>query len=169
MNHNIRVPEVRVIDQYGEQLGVMPTDAALRRAEEETKDLIMISDKAVPPVVKLIEFSKFRYQEEQKKKEDTRKASTGSNLKELRLTPFIAAGDLDSRIERVREFLEDGDKVRLHVKFRGREVTKPEFGKQVLQKIFDAVADVGKVETEPKLAGKFMTAQIMPTGKKKIG
>lgn len=167
MNEMITAPEVRVINSRGEQLGVMPTSQALGMADEEGKDLIMIADKAVPPVVKLIELSKFRYQEQQKQQEEAKKSSKGSGMKELRLTPFIAAGDLEARINRVREFLEEGNKVRLHVKFKGREITKSEFGTQVLQKIFDAVADVGKVESAPKLVGKFMSAQIMPTGKKK--
>ncbi len=167
MNEMITAPQVRLIDQYGGQIGVMSREEALAKGDEEEKDLIMIADQAVPPVVKLIELSKFRYQEQQKRQEEAKKSSKGSDLKELRLTPFIAAGDLEARINRVREFLEEGSKVRLHVKFRGREVTKPEFGNQVLKKIFDAVADVGKVETAPKLAGKFMTAQLMPTGKKK--
>jgi translation initiation factor IF-3 len=168
MNEMITAPQVRVIDQFGKQVGVIPTSEALAQAEAEGKDLILIADKAVPPVAKLIELSKFRYQEQQKKQEEAKKTSKGSEMKELRLTPFIAAGDLEARIARVREFLEDGNKVRLQVKFRGREVTKPEFGQQVLKKIFDAVEDVGKVETQPKLTGKFMSAQLMPGGKKKI-
>lgn len=167
MNEMITAPQVRVINHRGEQVDVMDTQVALAMAESEGKDLIMIADKANPPVVKLIELSKFRYQEQQKHQEEVKKASKGSGMKELRLSPFIAAGDLESRINRVREFLEDGHKVRLHVKFKGREITKQEFGSVVLQKIFDAVADVGKVEMEPKLTGKFMTAQLMPSGKKK--
>lgn len=168
MNEMITAAQVRVIDQFGKQIGVLPTQEALAMAEAEAKDLILIADKAVPPVAKLIELSKFRYQEQQKKQEEAKKTSKGSELKELRLTPFIAAGDLQARIDRAREFLEDGNKVRLQVKFKGREVTKPEFGQQVLKKIFAAVEDVGKVEIPPKLTGKFMSAQLMPTGKKKV-
>lgn len=166
MNEGIRATEVRVIDQHGQQLGVMSRQEALELAERELKDLVLIADKAEPPVVKLIEFSKFKYQQQQKKQEE-KKGTKGNVIKELRLTPFIAAGDLESRINRIREFLEEGNKVRLQMKFKGREITKQDFGTNVFQKIFTAVAEVGRVESEPKLLGKFMTAQLTPTGKKK--
>ncbi len=166
MNEYIRAAEIRLIDQFGGQLGVFSRQQALELAEQEGKDLVMIADKANPPVVKLIEFSKFKYQLQQKKQEE-KKGTKGNVIKELRLTPFMASGDLEARIARVREFLEENNKVRLQMKFRGREITKQEFGVNVFQRIFDAVSDVGRVEITPKLMGKMMSAQITPAGKKK--
>lgn len=168
-NERIRAEEMRLIDENGKQIGVISRAAALQMATEEEKDLVMIAEAANPPVVKLIELSKHKYREQQKKQEDKKSAKV-SEIKELRLTPFIAAGDLQSRIERVREFLTDGDKVRFSMKFRGREVTKAEFGERVFRQIFDAVSELGRVEIEPKLVGKNMTAQLtpLPKGKKVV-
>lgn len=166
MNEMIRASEMRLIDQFGGQMGVFSREEAFALAEREEKDLILISDKATPPVVKLIDYSKFKYQLQQKKQEE-KKGTKGNVIKELRLTPFMASGDLEARINRVREFLEEGNKVRLQMKFKGREITKQEFGTNVFKKIFDAVSEVGRVEIEPKVTGKFMSAQITPTGKKK--
>lgn len=166
MNEAIRSAEMRLIDQFGEQLGVFSRQQALEMAEREGKDLVMITEKALPPVVKLIEFSKFKYQLQQKKQEE-KKGSKGNVIKELRLTPFMASGDLEARINRIREFLEENNKVRLQMKFKGREITKQEFGMNVFTRIFTAVEDVGRVEIAPKLLGKVMSAQITPTGKKK--
>jgi translation initiation factor IF-3 len=166
MNEAIRSSEMRLIDQFGEQLGVFSRQSALELAEREGKDLVMITEKAVPPVVKLIEFSKFKYQLQQKKQEE-KKGSKGNVIKELRLTPFMASGDLEARINRIREFLEENNKVRLQMKFKGREITKQEFGMSVFTRIFTAIEDVGRVEIAPKLLGKVMSAQITPTGKKK--
>lgn len=166
MNEGIRAPEMRLISQFGEQIGVLTRQQALDLAEREGKDLVMISEQAQPPVVKLIELSKFKYQLQQKKQEE-KKSAKGNTIKELRLTPFIASGDLVARINRTREFLEEGNKVRLQMKFKGREITKQEFGTNVFQRIFDAVGDVGRVEIAPKLMGKIMSAQLTPLGKKK--
>lgn len=166
MNEAIRSAEMRLIDQFGEQLGVYSRQQALELAEREGKDLVMITEKALPPVVKLIEFSKFKYQLQQKKQEE-KKGSKGNVIKELRLTPFMASGDLEARINRIREFLEENNKVRLQMKFKGREITKQEFGMNIFTRIFKAIEDVGRVEIAPKLLGKVMSAQITPTGKKK--
>jgi translation initiation factor IF-3 len=165
MNQQIRAAEVRLISDTGEQIGVVSKSQALQLADEQDKDVILIAPTAQPPVAKLIQYSKFKYQQQQKKQEEKR-ASKKSDIKELRLSPFIAEGDLDSRIERVREFLDDGFKVRLHVRFKGREITKKEFGQDVISRVISAVSDISAVEMEPKMQGKMMSAQIMPTGKK---
>jgi len=165
MNESIRAPELRVISETGEQIGVMSKTAALQLSEQENKDLIIIASQATPPVAKLIQYSKFKYQQQQKKQEEKR-ASKKSEIKELRLSPFIAEGDLNSRIDRVREFLEDGFKVRLHVRFKGREITKKDFGYEVMHKVIEAISDVGQVEIEPKISGKMLTGQLMPGVKK---
>jgi translation initiation factor IF-3 len=139
----------------------MSKQEALLLAEEQNKDVVLIAAQADPPVAKLIQISKHKYQMQQRKQEEKR-STKKSDIKELRLSPFIAEGDLSSRIDRVREFLEDGYKVRLHVRFKGRQITKKDFGQDVLTKIFTAVADVGQVEIEPKMLGKMLTAQLMP-------
>ncbi len=165
MNEDIRANEVRVLSDRGEQIGVMPKDEAIRLAEEQEKDLILIVAKAQPPVAKIIEESKHKYQQQQQKQKQ-RQSGKGSEIKELRLSPFIAEGDLLARTKRVRKFLEGGDKVRLLLRFRGREITKKEFGENVLNKIYEAVEDVARIEMEPKLQGKVMTMQLMPEKKK---
>jgi translation initiation factor IF-3 len=160
---------MRLISERGEQLGVMTKPEALARAEQEGKDLVLITDKANPPVVKLIALSKHKYQQQQKSQEE-KKASRAADTKELRLSPFMAQGDLDARIARTREFLTDNHKVKLQMKFKGREITKKEFGEAVFKKLFSAVADLGGVEIPPKLLGKVMFAQITPVkGKRPAG
>lgn len=166
MNEQIRPGEVRVIDSFGEQVGVYSRDEALSLARQQDKDLILVTAQANPPVVKIIEASKHKYQQEQRQQE-VRKASKGTEIKELRLSPFIAAGDLESRTKRVREFLEDGHKVRLMLRFKGREITKKEFGHDVMDKLYQGVADIAQKETEPKLNGKMLMMQLMPAKKKK--
>jgi translation initiation factor IF-3 len=165
MNQQIRAPEVRLINDQGELIGVVSKSEALQMADEQDKDVILIAPNAAPPVAKLIQYSKFKYQQQQKKQEEKR-SSKKSDIKELRLSPFIAEGDLESRIDRVREFLEDGFKVRLHVRFKGREITKKDFGEDVMTKVIVAVSDISAVEIPPKMQGKMMSAQLMPSGKK---
>jgi translation initiation factor IF-3 len=143
----------------------MSKQEALELGEEKNKDIVLIAPQAKPPVAKLIQISKHKYQQQQKKQEEKRSAKK-TDIKELRLSPFIAEGDLQSRIDRVREFLEAGFKVRLHVRFKGRQITKKEFGQEVLTKITDAVSDIGQIEIEPKMQGKMMSCQLMPNPKK---
>ncbi len=165
MNEDIRASEVRVLTDRGEQVGVMTRDEAIHLAEEQGKDLILMVAQAEPPVVKIIEESKHKYQMQQLKQKQ-RMSGKVSEIKELRLSPFIADGDLQARTKRVREFLEDGDKVRLLLRFRGREITKKEFGENVLNKLYDGVSDIARIEIQPKLQGKVMTMQLMPEKKK---
>lgn len=139
---------------------------ALQKAHELNVDVVEIAGKATPPVVKLISFSKFKYQIQQKLNEE-KKRTKNSEIKELRLTPFIAQGDLDSRVKKARQFLENGDKVRLVVKFKGRQITKKEFGDNVLLKATKALEDISSVEVAPKLMGKLIMMQLMPSKKKK--
>jgi translation initiation factor IF-3 len=158
---------LRVLDQFNKQLGVMTRDEALKMSRETGMDLVEIAGKAVPPVAKLIEFSKFKYQQQQKQQEEKKKAKI-AEIKELRLTPVIAQGDFDSRMKKSRKYLEDGDKVRLVVKFQGRMITHKEFGERVLQKAVAQLADISMVEIQPRLLGKFMSMQLSPVKKKKV-
>jgi translation initiation factor IF-3 len=155
-----------VLDQFNKQLGVMTKSEALKKANELGVDLVEIAPKALPPVAKLINFAKFKYQIAQKAQEDKRKTKI-SEIKELRMTPVIAQGDFDGRMKKARQFLEDGDKVRLNVKFAGRMITKKEYGEKVLKRAVDQLSDISMVEIAPKLIGKFMMMQLSPVKKKK--
>jgi translation initiation factor IF-3 len=144
----------------------MSRDEAIAQAKAEEKDIVLIAEKAVPPVAKMISFSKFKYQLDQKKAEG-KKASKKQELKEIRLRPFMGAGDFEARLKRIHEFLEDGDKVRPYVEFKGREITKKEFGEKLLNQIIERTAEVASVEIPSKLLGKKMFLQLMPVKKKK--
>lgn len=128
-------------------------------------DLVEIAAQAQPPVAKLIDFKKFLYQEEKKKREEKRKAKV-SETKEIRLGPFMSDNDLQVMIRRGREFLEDGDKVRLVLKFRGRQITHPEFGKEIIGKTIDSLADISKVDREAHFEGNQLIAVLSPEKKK---
>lgn len=158
-------PTLRVLDAEGKQVGILPRAEALQLARDQELDLVEISGSANPPVVKIVEFNKFLYQVEKKKREEKRKAKV-SETKEVRLGPFMGAADLENMRQRAQGFLEEGDKVRLVLKFRGRQITHPEFGHETLQKMIIGLADVSKVEREPKLEGKQIIAIISPERKK---
>lgn len=164
-NYNIRVPEVRVLSEMGEMIGVMPTAEALLRARAEEKDLVMVTASAQPPIAKIISLSKYRYQLQQKKAEGRKKAKT-QEIKEIRLSPFIGEGDLQTRLRRIIEFLKRGDKVRLTMEFKGRIITKQDFGREQFDRVFAETADLATIEIQPKLLGKKMLAQLMPIKKK---
>jgi translation initiation factor IF-3 len=165
-NHHIRFPQVRVLTEKGEAIGVMSSAEALRKAQEADKDLVLVTDVAQPPVVKIIELSKFKYQLQQKQAENRKKAKT-QDIKELRFSPFMGEQDFESRLKRVYEFLEEGNKVRLNLLFKGREIAKKEFGFEVFQRVIDRTADKAMVEIKPKLMGRKLIAQLSPANKKK--
>lgn len=160
INQNIKHPEVRVLDQEGKQLGVMATREALEMAQHEGLDLVEITDKAKPPIVKVIDFQKFRYQEDKKERSGSSKSSQGT--KELRLKPFMAENDIGIKIKQAEKFLKAGDRVKLVVKFRGRQITKKEFGEKVMNTALEKLADVSTIVEEPKIMGKLLVAQIKP-------
>jgi len=164
-NFNIRVPELRVLTDIGEMVGVMTTQEALERARSEGKDLVMVTETAKPPIAKIIDLAKYRYQLSQKVAEG-RKRSKAQDIKEIRLTPFIGEGDFQTRLKRVLEFLKKGDKVRLTLEFKGRAITKQEFGREHFDRIFAETAELATVEIRPKMLGKKMMAQLMPIKKK---
>ena len=164
-NERIYATTLRVIDDTGKQIGVLSKFEALKKAKELGLDLVEIAPLAKPPVAKVIDFKKFLYQEEKKKREEKRKTKN-TDTKEVRLGPFMSENDLGNMIKRCREFLTDGDKIRLVVKFRGREVTRSEFGKAVLEKVISAVEDISKVDREAKMEGRQMVAVLSPERKK---
>jgi translation initiation factor IF-3 len=124
-------------------------------------DLVEVTDKATPPVCRIIDFRKFRYNE-QKKDQSGRKKGKSQDIKEVRFTPFIGRGDFDSRIKKIRSFLEEGDKVKLTVKFVGRQITRKDFGDRIMNEALVAVEDIAKVESEPTLQGKMLAMVIKP-------
>lgn len=160
-NQYIPTGDVRVIGPDEKQIGVLTRDEALFKARQQGMDLIMVAEKAKPPVVKMIQYSKFKYQLEQKLKEGQKKDKT-KGMKEIRFTPFIGQKDFDTRIEKIKDFLTDRHKVRITVKFTGRQITRKDFGDAVLKKASHALADFGSQETEPKLQGKLMWVTIGP-------
>lgn len=164
-NEQIRASTLRVLDKDGKQIGILGRDEALRKAREEGLDLVEIAPKAQPPVARIIDFNKFLYQQGKKKREEKRKAKV-SETKEIRLGPNMSDHDLEVMIKRGREFLENNDKVRFVVKFIGRQITHPEFGKGVLQKVLNALSDISKIERDPHFEGKQLIAIIVPELKK---
>lgn len=160
INQYIKAETIRVLDGSGQQVGVMSTKEALAKAAELGLDLIEVAETAVPPVVKMMELSKFKYQESKK---DRAGASKGSQeTKEIRLAPFMAENDLKTKVEKARECLEAGDKVRLVVKFTGRQISKKEFGDKVMTSAINMLAEVGTVLEQPKMLGKLLIAQLKP-------
>ncbi|HNM47398.1 MAG TPA: translation initiation factor IF-3, partial [Candidatus Sumerlaeota bacterium] len=131
MNHQIRVKEVRLIDSNGEQVGIVPIEEALRKAEAQQLDLVEVSPDAVPPVCKIYDYKKVLYERKKKLKESKKKATT-IHLKEVKMRVAIDSHDRDFKLKHAREFLEKGDKVKFTVIFRGREVTKPEMGDKLV-------------------------------------
>lgn len=165
LNERISAPTLRVIDAEGKQVGVLTRDEALRQARDLRLDLVEIAAQAKPPVVKIIDFNKFLYQEEKKKREEKRKAKV-SETKEIRLGPFMSDNDLQNMVKRCREFLEDGDKVKLVVRFKGRAITRSDFGREVIQKVIAAVNDISKLDRDIRLEGKQMIGVLSPERKK---
>src|SRR5690242_16048752 len=160
INHRIRVPEIRVILDE-EQLGIMPTHEALRLAEEKGLDLVEISPRAFPPVCRIMDFGKFKYEESKKKQQTRRKAST-VETKEIKFRPKTEEHDMDFKVKHVRRFLEEGNKVRLAVVFRGREITHPQTGMAVLNRVVERCNDIATVEATPNMEGRRMIMVIAP-------
>lgn len=166
INQRIFASELRVIDAESKQIGLLSRQDALKLAQEQELDLVEIAPAAKPPVAKIIDYNKFLYQLEKKKGEEKRKAKV-SETKEIRLGPFMSDNDLQVMIKRGRGFLEGGDKIRLVVRFRGRQITRSEFGKSTIMKVADALSDISKIEKEPRLEGKRMVSLLsVEKGKK---
>ena len=160
VNHRIRAPEVRVIYE-GEQLGVMPTHQALGVAQDKGLDLVEISPNAAPPVCRVMDYGKFKFEESKKKRQQRRSAAT-FETKEIKFRPKTDDHDLDFKVKHIRRFIEEGHKVRLLVVFRGRENAHPQVGKLVLDRVVDRCCDVAAVEATPSLEGKRMMMVIAP-------
>jgi translation initiation factor IF-3 len=150
-----------VLSERGEMIGVLTLSEALQEARDVDQDLVLINEKAVPPIAKIIDLAKYKYQLQQKESE-SRKKSKAQDIKEVRFTPFMADGDFESRLRKVLQFLKTGDKVRLSLQFKGRVITKKEFGFDVFTRVINATQEYASVEMEPKLMGQKLIAQLMP-------
>ncbi len=155
LNNQITAKEVRLLDDEGKQIGVMPIGDALKLSLEQGIDLVEIAQQAQPPVVKLIDYRKFLYQEKKKKQEEKKNAHV-TETKQIRFGPFIDDHDLGIKIERAREFIAEGDKVKFIIKFQGRAITKQDLGRIILDKVAVKMDDVAKVDREIHMEGRQM-------------
>jgi len=167
INQRIRVPEVRLIGADGSQVGVVTIADALRRAEEAQLDLVEVAPAASPPVCRILDYGKFKYQQHKKEAESKRKQST-TTLKELRLGYKTDVGDLERQINKARAFLQEGDRVKFSLRFRGREMAYQDLGRQKLMKVCDALSDIATVEGNPRMEGRLMGVVLAPGVKKKV-
>ena len=161
MNDGIRVREVRLIDQTGQNVGVVGIADALARAVEAGLDLVEISPDATPPVAKILDFGKFKYQE-QKKAAEARKRQKIVEIKEIKMRPSIDDHDYDVKMRSIRRFFDDGDKVKVTLRFRGRELAHQELGWEVLQRVRVDTEPIAKVESEPRMEGRQMVMVLAP-------
>ncbi len=165
INEEIRIREVRVTDENGEQLGIMQTRDALKLAEDRHLDLVEVAPKARPPVCKIMDFGKYRY-EQQKRDKEARKKQKVVTIKEVKLRPNIEQHDFEVKLKNAQRFIEEGNKVKVTIMFRGRELSHPEIGSTVLDKIAQALGDTVSVERSAKLEGKNMTMILSPKAQK---
>jgi translation initiation factor IF-3 len=165
INNQIQAKEVRLLREDGSQIGVVSKEDALSQAKEAGVDAVEIAPMAVPPVVKLIDYKKLQYQMS-KKEQAAKKSQKNVDLKEIRLTPFMADNDFGVKISRGREFLGDGHKLRIAIKFVGRQLGHKEFGDSVMQKAFWALSDISAVDQQPKWFGKQYIATLTPVKSK---
>ena len=164
INEQIRVREVRLIDDLGEQKGIVPTIEALRMAKEKDLDLVEVSPNANPPVCKILDYGKYRFEQEKKRRE-SKKNQKVLKLKEIRMQPKIGPGDLDTKAKHVQEFLEEGNKVKVTIRFRGRELAHTELGYDVLNEVLKRLTSAYVVEKQPAMDGKFMSMTIASKAK----
>jgi len=165
INREITAPEVRLVAEDGAQLGIVPVADALRAAEEQDVDLVEIAPLANPPVCKLMDYGKFRYRE-QKKAHEAKLKQKQIQIKEIKFRPRTDDGDYRIKLNKLIEFLEEGDKAKVTLRFRGREMAHQEFGKRVLERVKADLEEIGVVEQFPKMEGRQMVMVIAP--KKKV-
>jgi translation initiation factor IF-3 len=162
----IRIPQVRVIDEEGNQLGVMPTPRALEMAQERGLDLVEVAPMAAPPVTRFLDFGQYKYELTKREKEAKKRQRVG--FKEVRLSPKIGSGDFETKKHRAVEFLSEGDRLKVTVRFRGRELTHPEIGRAMLERFAEQIKEHGIVERAPVLEGKSMFLTMASTHKPKV-
>lgn len=161
INEEIRDKEVRLVDDEGNQVGVVPTSRALDMAFEKKLDLVNVSPNSKPPVCRIMDYGKYKY-ELIKKERDSKKKQRVINIKEVRLTPNIETHDLETKAKNAKKFLSNGDRVKVAVRFRGREMGHTEIGKDVLDKFVELISDNGIVDKKPKIEGRSMIMFLAP-------
>jgi translation initiation factor IF-3 len=161
INHAIRAKEVRVIDPEGNQIGVIPFRTAMEKAAEFGLDLVEISPNAEPPVCKIMDYGRFKY-EQTKKQQEAKKKQTTSQIKEIKVRPKTGDHDLQTKIGHIKKFIEKQDKVKVTVVFRGREISLSEMAKEVLKTIVEQTVEIATVEQTPKFEGKTMVMILAP-------
>jgi translation initiation factor IF-3 len=161
INHRIRVPEVRVVAEDGSNLGVLSTEQALRRAQEVGLDLVEVNPKGTPPVCKILDFGKYKYEEKKRAREAKRK-QTIVEVKEIKLRPKTDDHDLDVKLRAARKFLEAGNKVKIVCRFRGREITHPERAKMQLDALISKLEDLANIEQRPTMEARTMAVLVSP-------
>jgi translation initiation factor IF-3 len=167
VNRLIRAKEVRLIGENSEQLGVMPTVKALQVAAEKNLDLVEVAPTSDPPVCRLLDYGRYRY-EQTKKQRKMRLQQRSGLLKEIRVKPRVQVHDLETKIRSARRLLEEGDKVRVFVIFRGREITHPELGLKALQKVAEGLKDIAGIDGSPSMEGRIMSLVLSPVSTKQI-
>lgn len=171
INWQIRAPSLRVIDQEGKQIGILSLIEARNLAQKSSLDLIEIAPRANPPVAKIANYAKYKYQQEKKQREANKNSKKGEKVKEIQLTPFIGEADLETRLSRARKFSKKGARLKFVVKFIGRQNARKEFGHQLLGRIIQELADYYQPEGSAKLLGKRLMIMMNPVssvkGKKK--
>lgn len=167
INRKIRTPQVRLIGAAGEQVGIVPIEEALRLAELASLDLVEIAPTAQPPVCRILDYGKFKYQQH-KKESEAKKKATVTQVKELRLGYRTDHGDIDRQIAKAREFLEAGDRVKFLLRFRGREMAYQHLGREKLLGVCDSLKDVATSEGDPRMEGRMMGIVLAPSRKKPV-
>jgi translation initiation factor IF-3 len=168
INEQIHIREVRVTSATGEQLGIMPTREALRLAEEQHLDLVEVAPKAKPPVCRIMDFGKYRY-EQQKREKEAKKKQKVITIKEVKLRPHIEQHDFEVKLKNAMRFLSEGNKVKVTIMFRGRELSHPELGKEVLGRVAETLGDGVQIERGAKLEGRNMTMIVAPKSQRSSG
>ena len=166
INEEIRDKELRVIGSDGAQLGIMSSEAALRMAEEQELDLVKIAPNSVPPVCKIMDYGKFRF-EQMKKEKEAKKNQHVVEIKEVRMSPNIDTNDFNTKVKSALKFLKDGDRVKVTVRFRGREMAHTSIGHDLLVKFGEDCSEIANVDKAPKLDGRHMSMFLSPRSNKK--
>src|SRR5690349_17582826 len=166
INDRIRAREVRLVGADGGQIGIKPLPEALAIAREQDLDLVEVAAQANPPVCRIMDYGKWKYEESQRQR-DSRRKSTNVSIKEMKYRPKIGTGDFDTKTRKVEKFLDEGHKVKVTIMFRGRETQHPELGRRILDNVAERVAQVARVEVIPKLDGRNMTMVLAPDKKAK--
>ncbi len=165
VNDGIRAREVRLIAENGDQLGVQSMTEALRIADQANLDVVLVAANAKPPVARIMDYGKYRF-ELQKKQRDARKKQKIVSIKEVRLSPTIDQNDFETKLKNARKFLAKGDKVKASIRFRGRAITHKEIGREVLKRLADETKDVATVIAHPKMDGRSMSMMLQPIAEK---